>query len=344
MESKLTIGYMALNDAAPLVVAKEFGFFEKHGLQVELKKQNSWATLRDKLHLGQLDAAQMLAPMPLASTLGLGCEKHEVMTPLVLSLNGNAITLSTKLIEEILSHHGISEIKHPLNAELLKPVIQSRKQNNQALLRFAHVYPHSCHHYQLRDWFKRAGIQADEVELHVVPPADMYSNLSDDSIDGFCVGGPYNAIAVRQGIGVTVATSCDLWGDAAEKVLGISVARYEQSPDIYNKAVGAVLDACQWLRPLANRFEAALLLSSKDYLGLELDVIAPSLLGSCLTEKNKAPRTQENYNIFCGNDLSLNRPSVLDAHTFATYLYAQGILQELPSEKFLMNVYRDTFF
>jgi NitT/TauT family transport system ATP-binding protein/nitrate/nitrite transport system substrate-binding protein len=157
-QTDLTLGFIPLTDSAPLIVAKEMGFFSQWGLNVTLQKQNSWATLRDKLHVGLLDAAQMLAPMPLASSLGLGCAKVKVITPLVLSLNGNAITLSETLYKEILQENNLAHVTLPLAAYLLQKVIKVRKKQNRPKLRFATVFPYSCHYYQLRDWLDSANI------------------------------------------------------------------------------------------------------------------------------------------------------------------------------------------
>ena len=148
---------MPLTDCAPVVIAKEMGFFEKWGLNVTLTKQNSWSALRDKLHSEQIDAAQLLAPMPLASSLGVGGTKANVITPFVLSRNGNAITLSNQLYQEILSQHQLNLLSLPLSSNLLHKVISDRKKENRRL-RFATVFPYSCHYYQLLTWFERSNI------------------------------------------------------------------------------------------------------------------------------------------------------------------------------------------
>ena len=196
-QTDLTLGFIPLTDSAPLIVAKEMGFFSQWGLDVKLQKQNSWATLRDKLHAGLLDATQMLAPMPLASALGLGCAKVKVITPLVLSLNGNAITLSEKLHQEILRENSLAQVTLPLAAYLLQKVISVRKKQNRPKLRFATVFPYSCHYYQLRDWLASADISEEDLDIVVVPPVNMVAFLQSGEIDGCCVGGPWNAKAVR---------------------------------------------------------------------------------------------------------------------------------------------------
>jgi NitT/TauT family transport system ATP-binding protein/nitrate/nitrite transport system substrate-binding protein len=309
-KTALTIGFVPLTDSAPLVVAKALGFFEDEGINVTLQKQNSWATLRDKLHAGVLDAAQMLAPMPLASSLGLGCYPCKIVTPFVLSLNGNAITISNALYEDILRLNALSEIELPLDSRYLRAVIQSRKVQEKEKLKFANVFPYSCHHYQLLDWLRRGGISESDVQILTVPPINMVSFLESGEIDGFCVGGPWNAKAVRSGIGLTGLTSYDIWENMPEKVLGVSEAFLETHPQTVRAICQALHRACCWLESTPNRFEAARLLSQTQFLDAPLDVIAPSLIGSCLTHQSLAPRKVEQYNQFYGQGLEVNRPFV----------------------------------
>lgn len=343
MADQLKIGYLGLNDAAPIIMAQELGFYKKFDLDVHLVRQNSWSTLRDRLHTGDLHAAHMLAPMPLASSLGLGCECTDIFTPLVLSLNGNAITMSNSLVEEIKDCNQLDKITYPLDAGLLKAVVAQRQKQQKQKIRLAHVFPFSCHYYQLLDWLKRGGVSQEDIEFHVLPPRDMHLNLNDNLIDGYCVGGPWNAQAVRQGTGITVATSCDIWGDAAEKVLGISYTTYEQRPEVFQRLVNALLEACYWLDSPAHRFDASVVLSSASYLNTPLDVVCPSLMGICLTKQGDASRDLPNYNIFGGKQNKLNIPNVADAHTFATYMYSQHYIAALPSEQYLSQIYRSDF-
>ncbi len=340
MADKLKIGYLGLNDAAPIIMAKELGIYSNFDLDVHLVRQNSWSTLRDRLHMGDIHAAHMLAPMPLASSLGLGCDSTDIFTPLVLSLNGNAITLSTTLLDEIKICNELDEVSLPLDASLLNNVISRRQSQNKDKLRLAHVFPFSCHYYQLLDWLKRGGINHHDIDFHVLPPRDMHFNLNNHIIDGYCVGGPWNAQAVRQGTGVTVATSCDIWGDAAEKVLGIHYDTYSSQPDVFQRLINALLEACDWLDTPAHRFDASVVLASSDYLNAPLDAVCPSLMGICLTQLGATSRDLPNYNIFGNRNNKLNIPNVVDAHTFATYMYSQHYIEALPSEQYLSHIYR----
>lgn len=326
-QASLTLGFIPLTDSAPLIVAKELGFFSQWGLDVTLQKQNSWATLRDKLHAGLLDAAQMLAPMPLASTLGLGCNPTAVITPLVLSLNGNAITLSEKLHQEVIRENKITHLTLPMAAYLLQQVVASRKAQQRPKLKFATVFPYSCHFYQLRDWLASASITDQDVDIVVVPPVNMVAHLESSEIDACCVGGPWNAKAVRAGVGLTALTSFDIWQDSPEKVLGLLESWYKHNPNTVLALTAALKQACNWLESIPNRFEAARLLSSERYLDAAVDVIAPSLIGSCLTHISLPPRAIPSYNQFSkSNNGSINIPEYVRGEWLMSQMSSAGQL------------------
>jgi ABC-type nitrate/sulfonate/bicarbonate transport system substrate-binding protein len=312
-----TLGFVKLTDAAPYVVAKELGFFNKYGIDVELKPQNSWATLRDKLEAGLLDAAQMLAPMPLASALGISGARQDIITPLITSQNGNAITISNALCEEIQTSANIQRMPFPMPPSLLNQAIALRKDRGKEKLRFATVFPFSCHYLQLLDYFKAGKIDPQDIDFIFIPPTSMADSLDSHDIDGFCVGGPYNATSVRKNNGATIVTSYDIWQDKAEKVLGITAQAYAKRPHEYHSLCAALIDACEWLKDVPNRFEAARVLAQENYLDTSIDYIAPSLIGSCLTSAKTSARHIPHYNRFCSmfagaadGKYAVNRPSL----------------------------------
>lgn len=344
-QTNLDIGIVALTDCAPLVIAKHLGLFEKWGLNVNLHLQHSWATVRDRLHAGLLDAAQVLAPMPLASTLGLNGAKCDVINAFNLSMNGNGITLSVSLFEQIKQLNNGQIPSLPLDSDWIKQVMQQRLENGQSKLRFAAVYPYSCHFYQLRDWLLLAGIDVDnDIETIIIPPTEMTTALENDEIDGFCVGTPWNTKAVRAGIGATVITSCDIWHEAPEKVLAVTKQWQEANPNTFLALLAAVQQSCEWLAFTANRFEAAIILQS--YLDESLDVIAPSLIGSCLTTKDGMPREIPAYNRFISKNANLPQIGqgriLLDKMILAKQLpndFTQAMKQQL-----LKDVYRPDLY
>ncbi|MFT2091059.1 CmpA/NrtA family ABC transporter substrate-binding protein [Paraglaciecola sp. 2405UD69-4] len=345
-QTKLTVGFIPLTDSAPLIVAKYMGFFEQWGLDVRLQKQNSWSTLRDKLHAGLLDAAQMLAPMPLASSLGLRCAPTRVITPLVLSLNGNAITLSEKLHQEVLKENGLADVTLPLAAYLLQKVIRVRKEQNRPRLKFGTVFPYSCHYYQLKDWLASANITEQDVDITIVPPINMVGYLESGEIDGCCVGGPWNAKAVRAGIGLTALTSFDIWQDSPEKVLGLLESWQLKNPNTVLALTAALKQACNWLETIPNRFEAARLLSSEQYLDAPTEVIAPSLIGSCLTHIDLPPRAIPSYNQFSkSNNGSINVPEYIRGEWLISQMEKAGQLAsvKVPND-FVKHVFRPDLY
>jgi ABC-type nitrate/sulfonate/bicarbonate transport system substrate-binding protein len=303
----MSIGFVPLTDSAPLIVAQHLGIFNRYGLDVRLEKQNSWATLRDKLQAGLLNAAQLLAPMPLASSLGLASKVVPMVVPLVLSQNGNAFTISNRLYKELITYNEDKDLPFPLPAEALVSLVKDRAVNGLQKLRFATVFPYSCHQYQLLDWLSKVDL-IEHIELLVIPPASMADSLESGFIDGFCVGGPWNAKTVRNNIGVSMFTSYDVWQDQPEKVLGVTSTFYQQYSNEVHALGAALLEACEWLQSIPNRFEAARWLSHADYLNESVEIIAPSLIGSCLMSNQKDPIYIPRYNLFSSENSEVNCP------------------------------------
>ena len=153
-------GIIPLLDCAPLVVAAEFGFAEKHGLKLELSREQSWASIRDKVTIGHLDCAHMLGPMVVASTLGVGHVRTPLIAPMALGLNGNTITVSTTLFER-LQEKGLDDGDALSGARALKQVIEDDRKATRPPLTFGVVFPFSTHNYELRGWLAGGGINPD---------------------------------------------------------------------------------------------------------------------------------------------------------------------------------------
>ncbi|MGB0664040.1 MAG: CmpA/NrtA family ABC transporter substrate-binding protein [Pontibacterium sp.] len=245
-KTHLKLGFIPLLDCAPLVVAREKGFFAKNGLDVVLVRESNWANIRDKVAFGLLDGAQMLSPLPLASTLGLGCKKVPMITGLTLSLNGNAITLAKHIFEEMapqLRNDGKASpaevgtaFKHWLEKQPHKPKI-------------ATVFPYSCHFYQLRYWLTAAGIDPDhDIDLVAISPVKMLETLKAGEIEGYCVGEPWNTLAELDGAGQIAVTGFQIWPDAIEKVFGVTEAWAKENPNTHKAVMKSLLEACHWLR------------------------------------------------------------------------------------------------
>lgn len=269
----LRIGYVPLTDCLPLIIAKGLGLFAEYALDVTLEQEASWANIRDKLIVGHLDAAHMLAPMVLASTLGLGGLTKPLTSAFTLNLNGNAITLSQRLCDAI-GYDALSQ-QPPL---ALASFIRERARANKPPLVFAIVFPYASHNYLLRDWMASADIDPDrDVKLVVLPPPQMVDNMRLAHIDGFCVGEPWNTVAIQQGIGQSVVLGCEYWPRRMEKVLAITQDWADQYPLTHAALLRALYKACAWLD--THRADAAELVHGHSLLPLDRDIIAPGLTG-----------------------------------------------------------------
>ena len=271
----LTLGFMRLTDAAPLIVARELGFFARFGLEVELVREVSWANIRDKVTVGALDAGQMLAPMPLLTSLGIGGLRCPLLTGLMLNLNGNAITLATGLYEQLLRSGPAPDDPLQLSRALARQCAASGQR-----LTMATVYPFSTHTLQLRLWLAAGGLDPDAgLRLIVLPPEQMVDSLAQGIIDGFCVGEPWNSAAVQAGAGVIAASGYDVWNNAPEKVLGVTAAWHQAHPGTHLRLRLALMEAARWLADVGHRQQVAELLTLPSYLDLPRSQILPALLG-----------------------------------------------------------------
>lgn len=279
--SALRLGFIALSDCAPLVVAKEKGFFETEGLSVDLSREVSWANIRDKVAMGALDGAHMLGPLPLAVNLGISGEQTPMITPLSLNLNGSAITVSRSLADAMRAADPDAMAERPRLATPLPAVIAQRAANGQPPLTFAVVFPFSVHNYALRYWLASAGVDPDhDVRIVVTPPARMTSRLEEGDIDGFCVGAPWNAKAVVDGYGEILIYASELWRVGPDKVFGLTQSWAERNPETLEAILRALIRAGAWSDEPANRQELASILSHPRYVDAPEAVVAQSLVGS----------------------------------------------------------------
>lgn len=276
--TQLRLGMLPLNDAAPLVVALEEGFLAEQGLEVSLVMESSWARLRDGVQLGMLDGAQMLALMPLASTLGLDGRPTPMLTAMTLNLGGNAITVSRGL------HARMGELDAPAMASpatrsrALARVIAARRREGEPPLRFANVYPFSSHRYLLHYWLAAGGIDPQrDLELRVVPPPLMVDQLASGQLDGYCVGEPWNRLAVSRGVGQMLCGSFDIWGASQEKVFGVREDWAQRYPNTHRAVLRALLRACAWLDEPGHRERAAQRLCLGGYLDVPPQIVEAGL-------------------------------------------------------------------
>lgn len=296
-------GFIPLVDCAALVMAKELGFDIQGGFRLILYRETSWANIRDKVDVGVFDCAHMLAPMPIASALGLGRATEALIAPMALSLNGNVITVSRSLhaemraVDEAATLRGGMAAAHPLAAIARRRHVEGREPLSLGI-----VFPFSSHNYDLRYWLAAAGIDPDnDVNLLVIPPPLIAESLEAGRIDGFCVGAPWGSVAVEAGAGVIVATKNELWAMSPEKVLGVRQRWAEENPELLAALIRAVTLAARWLDKPENRAEAARVLARPEYVGVAEDILIRPLTGTLDRGDGQPPMIDPDMVVFHRN-------------------------------------------
>jgi ABC-type nitrate/sulfonate/bicarbonate transport system substrate-binding protein len=294
---ELRLGFIPLTDCAPIVVAKALGFFEEEGLDVTLSREVSWATIRDKVTVGALDGAHMLAPMALASTLGAGGgEAVPMIAPLALNLNGSAITVSAALAEMLREIDPVGMAQSPITARPLARLIERRRELGEAQLTFAIVFTYSMHAYALRYWMAEAGIDPDrDVRLMVTPPPRMVEQLQSGGVDGFCVGAPWNAVAVQEGLGEVLIRASEFWPGSPDKVLGTKAAWAQAYPDELRALLRALIRAAIWADDQVNRPELVGLLVRPEHVGASAEAIGRALEDEIVFHAGAAGRPRREH-------------------------------------------------
>ena len=352
----IKLGFIKLTDMAPLAIAQEKGFFLEEGLNVTLEPQANWKVLLDGVIGGQLDGAHMLAGQPLAATIGYGTQAN-LIAPLSLDLNGNAITLSNRvwnIIKDDLPKQADGRPQHPISASHLRPVVERFEAQGRPF-NMGMVFPVSTHNYELRYWLAAGGLNpgfytdgdvtgqvSADVNLSVTPPPQMPATMEAGTIEGYCVGEPWNQQAVAMNIGVPVITDDQIWNDNPEKVLGFREDFATQYPATLAAVLRAVIKAQQWLDADggANRQEAVEILSRSNYVGADADVIAASMTGQFTFEQGDT-RAAEGFNIFF--DKYAGYPFYSDAIWYLTQMRRWGQIAEDKSDEWYFKTARAVY-
>jgi ABC-type nitrate/sulfonate/bicarbonate transport system substrate-binding protein len=320
MTGPLRIGFIPLVDAAALIVAVDKGFTAAEGLDVALVREVSWSNVRDKLNIGLFDAAHLLAPVAIASSLGLGHVKVPIVAPFNLGLNGNAITVSPALHAAIIAELEGDRFDPMATALALARVVAKRRKSGAEPLTFGMTFPFSTHNYQLRFWMAAGGVDPDEdVRLVVLPPPYMVDSLANGHVDAFCVGAPWNSVAVDLGIGHILHFVADILVRAVEKVLAVRQDWSEKKPDVVAALVRAHVRAAEFIEQAHNRSEVAQILAQPERIGVDASVIQRTLDGRLKISPDGSMRESSRYLLVGREDAA--RPDPVQA----AWLYAQMV-------------------
>ena len=310
-KSKVTIGFIALTDCASVVMAQELGLFSKYGLEVTLSKQPSWAAIRDRVTLGELDAAHMLYGLVYGVHLGIGGPRQDMAALMGLNHNGQAIVLSNQLREQ-------GAIDGPSLKKLL-----DRKERSYT---FAQTFPTGTHAMWLFYWLAAAGIDPlRDVKIITVPPPQMVANMRAGNMDGYCVGEPWGgARAIQEGIGFAATTTQAIWRNHPEKVLGTTREFVEKYPNTARAMIRAVLEASRYIDTMANRDHVARVISAAAYVDAPTEVIAGRLRGEYENGLGRKWQEADHMKFFNGGEV--NYPYLSHGMWFLTQQRRWGLL------------------
>lgn len=286
--TQIRAGFIPLVDAAPMVVAKELGFAEAEGVDLVLVQETSWATIRDRLAVGHLDVAHILAPMPVAANLGLGPLATPMAVPMALGTGANSITVSNALWSALSEYVAAADFDAGNTLAALAKVVAGRRQRNDPPLTLGIVHQFSAHHYQLAYWLAKAGLNtADDVSFVILPPPLLPDALASGRIDGFCAGEPWGTVAAFAGSGVILTTNAHIWRNSPEKVLGTRKEWLERNPEVLPGLIRAIYRAAEWCDAIEHQDELARILARAEYVGQQVQHLRP-----CLSRRLKAPDGQ----------------------------------------------------
>ncbi len=321
MSGPIKIGFIALTDCASVVMADKLGLFKKYGLDVTITKEASWANIRDKLITGELQAAHCLFGMPFSVFTGVGGKAGtELKIAMMLNTNGQGITLDKRLIGA--GYGKVGAVKGAVDT--------LRKTETPT---FAMTFPGGTHDMWLRYWLAATGIKQNSVKIITIPPPQMVANMKVGNMDGYCVGEPWNGVAVKQDVGFTHLASQDLWKDHPEKALVCNPQFVGTRRDDLKLLMKAILEASKWLDNLPNRRSAAATIGSAAYVNAPADVIDKRLEGIYELGGGLPTKTFKGDYMLFHKGGSVNFPRKAHAAWFMTQYVRFGYLKALPDVK-----------
>jgi nitrate/nitrite transport system substrate-binding protein len=355
-KESLKLGFIKLTDMAPLAVALEKGYFEDEGLSVQLEAQANWKVLLDRVISGELDGAHMLATLPFGTAIGYGT-KADIVSAFTMTLNGDAITVSNDVWKQMKPQIPVKDGKlvHPVKADTLKPVLEKYKAAGKPF-NMAMTFPVGTHNMKLRYWLAAGGIKPGfyappedtsgqieaEAMLSVTPPPQMPATMDSGTIVGYCVGEPWNQQAVFKGIGVPVISDYELMKNSAEKIFGVTKEFADKNPNTHKAIVKALIRASMWLdaENNKNRNEGVEMLSQKQYVGADYEVLANSMTGSFEYEKGDK-RPLADFNVFFRHNGSY--PYYSDAIWSLTQMRRWGQINEYKPDAWYLETAKKVY-
>ncbi|HHD77248.1 MAG TPA: nitrate ABC transporter substrate-binding protein, partial [Campylobacteraceae bacterium] len=346
-KTKLNIGFIALTDCAPIVIAKEKGFFKKEGLDVHvIKEGGGWPGIQQKVINGQYDFSHALAGMPIAATLGINGNANLVAL-LSLDFNGNAITFGNKIIKKM-EKFGLDKTERPVGSEPLKKYIDYKHKtegDHYKPLAFGMVHPVSTHNYELRYWMGTSGIKPDQdCTIKPFPPPTMPQNLIAGNIEGYCVGEPWNTRIVMKKKGSALVTNYDVWNNNPEKVLQTRADFVTKYPETTKAVMRAVIKAQMWLdESWEHRKEAVRILSKPQYVKAPVKVLEKSMTGTFQYLAGHPSEPNPMFNVFANYYAAY--PFYSHGMWFITQMYRWGQLDKpVDMKKVIESVYKPKLF
>lgn len=287
---RISTGYIPLVDAAPLIAAHELGFALEEGIDLNLKPAPSWSSLRDMLSFGQVDAAHMLSPIPVAAAMGLGGVGARLSAVSVMSMNGNVIGVN-RALEERLRAHG-----HDFGFHDPRAVSHALSAVKQGSLRIGVPFPFSMHAELVTYWLDSLGWQqGQDYTLRTVPPPLMADAIASDEIDAFCVGEPWGSRAVDQNSAALVLPGSAIWSLSPEKVLAVREDWAETEQTLLFRLIRAIWRAGRWLAQDSSTSLAAEFLARPNYLNLPAEILERSLSGRLIVSQNGEQRRTDRF-------------------------------------------------
>ncbi|MEN6586294.1 MAG: CmpA/NrtA family ABC transporter substrate-binding protein [Sulfuricella sp.] len=313
-KTEVKVGFIPLTDCASVVIASVMGFDKKYGIKIVPSKEASWAGVRDKLVNGELDASHVLYGLAYGVQMGIGGPKKDMAVLMSINNNGQAISLSNQL-----------KGKGAVDGTSLAALIKKEPREYT----FAQTFPTGTHAMWLYYWLGAYGVNPfADVKNITVPPPQMIANMRVGNMDGFCVGEPWNARAIRDNVGFTAATSQDIWKDHPEKVLGTTAEWVAKHPNTARALIMAVLDASRYIDDMKNRSGVAKIIAEKSYVNTDFDSIEDRMLGQ-YDNGNGRKWQDANYMKFY-NEGTVNFPYLSDGMWFLTQHKRWGLLKEDP--------------